>query len=278
MNEYEKKLIETSERAVKAGGTILKQKRYKKLEIIGKKDGDIATSFDFETEAAIKSILRANYPESQICAEESGIESCSDESNIIWYVDSLDGTKAFLRGNIAFVSISVASIDHEGEPISGVIYNPFTKILYSVARSNIVGLVNNQEIIQVTRPPLNEARVLLDFSSDHPIELKRELLLAETKNVGRVFRYGGSIAQHLCFVAQGILDAAVFWGTGEKGAYWDIAAAQLLCEKSNLLVTDFQGKRIDSKSPVFDQFIVGSEELHKELLEWVNDLKRKFSV
>ena len=64
------------------------------------------------------------------------------------------------------------------------------------------------------------------------MKIQRRLATADLSNdIGRIFRFDGSIAQHLALIAQGTLDGAILWGAGTKGAYWDVAGGFLLLEK-----------------------------------------------
>ena len=93
-----------------------------------------------------------------------------------------------------------------------------------------------------------------------------------TGHVGRIFRFDGSIAQHLALIAQGTLDGAIIWGSGKKGNYWDVAAALLFLDKLNIVCSDLTGKKITIKSHSFDQLIIGQPKLHKEILDYINQI------
>ncbi|UCG90474.1 MAG: hypothetical protein JSU57_01720, partial [Candidatus Heimdallarchaeota archaeon] len=122
--------------------------------------------------------------------------------------------------------------------------------------------------------PINKARLLIDFSSRLSDPLKRELAIADlTGKIGRSYRLGGGISQHLMLIAQGTLDGGLFWGAGRKGEFWDIAAAAIILERLGFKFTNLEGKPIHPSDQVFDQLIVAAPSLHKQLLKWVNELK-----
>jgi len=194
-------------------------------------------------------------------------------SDNIWFIDPLDGTKAFLRGNLAFVCMSIAAWDETGL-LAGVVYNPFTDMLYSSAKSSSAYL-NGSVLPPPSTFPLKEARLLIDFSNRLPLGTQKQLAIADLDDViGRSYRLGGGISQHLMLVAQGTLHGALFWGAGRKGKYWDIAAAALILERLGVKMTTLEGKAIHPTDKLFDQLIIARPKLHKEMIRWVEKLKK----
>ncbi|UCG90464.1 MAG: inositol monophosphatase, partial [Candidatus Heimdallarchaeota archaeon] len=126
-----------AEQAAKMAGSCLRLLSFEKLQIFRKGKSDVVTNFDMESERLIKNHILMHFPDHIIQAEESKIDLQSLPENVIWFIDPLDGTKAFLRGNFAFVSMSIAAWDKSGV-LAGVVYNPFTDMLYSAAKGGVV--------------------------------------------------------------------------------------------------------------------------------------------
>ncbi len=80
-----------------------------------KTDATPVTEVDREAEAAIKRVLREAFPEHAFYGEEEGREG---DSEFIWLIDPIDGTKAFVRGYPMF-STQIALM-HAGELVLGV--------------------------------------------------------------------------------------------------------------------------------------------------------------
>lgn len=80
-----------------------------------KADATPVTEADREAEAAIKRVLRAAFPDHAYYGEEEGREGDSD---FLWLIDPIDGTKSFVRG-YPFFSTQIALM-HEGELVLGV--------------------------------------------------------------------------------------------------------------------------------------------------------------
>ncbi|MHA2244381.1 MAG: inositol monophosphatase family protein [Candidatus Hodarchaeales archaeon] len=270
--EFEQ-LRTVAEQAAKMAGSFLRLLSFKGLQVFRKGKTDIVTNFDMESERLIKNHILMHFPDHVIQAEESKIDLKTLPDDVVWFIDPLDGTKAFLRGNFAFVCMCIAAWDKSGV-LAGVVYNPFTDMLYSGARNGEVRLNGNPLHLPRTSP-INKARLLIDFSNRLPSPLKKELALADlTGKIGRSYRLGGGISQHLMLIAQGTLHGGLFWGAGWKGEFWDIAAATLILEELGFEFTNLEGEPIHPTDQIFDRLLVGAPPLHQELLEWVADLKR----
>ncbi len=85
------------------------------FEVEIKADQTPVTVADRESEAAIKRVLRAAFPEHAYYGEEEGREG---EGDFLWLIDPIDGTKSFVRGYPMF-STQIALM-HRGELVVGV--------------------------------------------------------------------------------------------------------------------------------------------------------------
>jgi histidinol-phosphatase len=85
------------------------------FSVDAKADATPVTEADREAEVAIKDVLRATFPMHAFIGEEHGREG---DSEFIWLIDPIDGTKAFVRGYPMF-STQIALM-HEGELVLGV--------------------------------------------------------------------------------------------------------------------------------------------------------------
>ncbi len=263
-----------AEQAAKMAGSFMRLMSFKDLQVFKKGQSDFVTNFDMESERLIKNHILMHFPDHLIQAEESKINLESLPDKVIWFIDPLDGTKAFLRGNFAFVCMCIAAW-HKSGLLAGVVYNPFTDMLYSASKNGVVRL-NGTILRPPMSSPIKRARLLIDFSNKHHLTLKHKLATADINGqIGRAYRLGGGISQHLMLIAQGTLHGGLFWGTGgHKGEYWDIAAAALILEKLGLKFTNLEGNAIHPEDKAFDQLVVAAPDLHKEMLNWIKKLKK----
>jgi len=85
------------------------------FSVEAKADHTPVTEADREAEIAIKHVLRAAFPGHAFLGEEEGREG---DSEFLWLIDPIDGTKAFVRG-YPFFSTQIALM-HAGELVVGV--------------------------------------------------------------------------------------------------------------------------------------------------------------
>lgn len=99
---------------------------------IGIEDKDKGTGFDpvtqadQEAEKAIRKVIEAHYPEHRICGEEFGRKETN--SPFEWYLDPIDGTRAFISGLPVWGTL--ISLAYNDEPIIGVIDQPYINERY----------------------------------------------------------------------------------------------------------------------------------------------------
>ena len=267
-------LLKVAEDAALQGGKHIKDGFFNNKELIirEKKKDDFVTNLDVESEKIIKTIIKSFNPNAYIVGEEEGSEGEKSES-VVWFIDPLDGTGAFIRSNVAFVSVSVAAVDNKTkEVLAGVIYNPFTDMLYT---ANDTKSFFNKSITLYRQDSisLQKAKILIDISDKHPSFFRKILGSADVDRVGRILRYDGSFAQHMCLIAKGTLEGGLFWGSGDKGNFYDLAAVLLICKNAGLLVTDLEGKDLSYNSKHYDQLVVAPPKLHAELMQFVTEIK-----
>jgi myo-inositol-1(or 4)-monophosphatase len=199
---------------------------------------DIVTEGDTASEAIILAGLRDHFPDHHVVSEEGGQGSASAETaEYIWYVDPLDGTTNYAN-NIPFFSVSMGMADRDGNPLVGVVYDPFGDQLYTAAQG--FGATLNGKPLHVSSSDTLETSVLCaGFPYDshtNPDNNLREWSAFTTRT--RALRCMGSAALELAFVAAGRLDG--FW----EGRIhpWDVTAGIVLIRESGGLVTDYGGQ------------------------------------
>jgi histidinol-phosphatase len=108
--------LEAAQRAADAAEAItLPRYRARDFAVETKPDATPVTEADRGAEAAIKTVLRAAFPDHAFQGEEEGREGAGD---FLWLIDPIDGTKSFVRG-YPFFSTQIALM-HAGEIVVGV--------------------------------------------------------------------------------------------------------------------------------------------------------------
>lgn len=168
----------------------------------------------------------------------------TDEPTFI--VDPIDGTTNFVHG-FPFVCISLGfAIDRR--PVIGVVFNPFTKTLYSAIRGHGAYMNRTARLplkgdnIEPLRG-LDSALIAVEWGSDRSgqnFETKVRTFesLGKSKADGGAMvhsmRCMGSAALNLCAVAAGTLD--LYW---EGGCWeWDVCAGWVILEEAGGIMVD----------------------------------------
>ena len=108
--------LETALDAARAAADVVRHYYQSNLAITIKADKSPVTVADVETEKTIRAIVSARYPDHGFYGEET--EASGLDSEYVWIVDPIDGTKAFVREYPMF-STQIALM-HRGRLIVGV--------------------------------------------------------------------------------------------------------------------------------------------------------------
>ena len=229
--------LDTAVLAATEAGRYLKDRAGDKLTIEKKGDINLVTDVDRESEAIIRKIIAARYPEHRFTAEE-GTEH-GGNSPYIWFVDPLDGTTNYAHG-FPFYCVSI-SLVKEDEIIAGCIYHPVLEECFTAERG--AGAFLNGKKISVSKEEnLGDAFLATGFPYDIRESKATNLReFAEFAVRARAIRRAGSAALDLAYVACGRFDG--YWEM--KLNPWDIAAGILLVEEAGGKVTNWTAERYD---------------------------------
>lgn len=207
---------------------------------------NFVTQYDHASEACILSFIKANFPNHNILAEESGSSTTFHPDEVLWIIDPLDGTNNFAH-HLPLFTISIAAYQKE-EGICGVIYHPLTHELF-VAEKGGGAYLNGKRLSISQTDRLENALVIgsLPYEEDSKPMLNLEHLCGFNQK-GAILRNFGSAALGLAYLAAGKVDA--FW---MYNLYpWDWAAGKLLIQEAGGIV-HFQTKTSTSpfSNPTF---------------------------
>lgn len=111
-----------------------------------KDDSSPVTQADLETEQLVRDRIAKAFPDHVVAGEEFGGVELARSAEWAWVVDPIDGTKSFVKGVALYTNL--LALLHRGEPVLGVINNPFMKELTWGARG--LGAWMNGESIHVS--------------------------------------------------------------------------------------------------------------------------------
>jgi myo-inositol-1(or 4)-monophosphatase len=230
-------------------GALLMDYFRQNVKVEYKGEADLVTVADRKSEALIRERIGRHWPTHDVLGEEGGLRDTG--SDYRWYVDPLDGTTNFAHGFPVFC-VSMA-LDHKGNRIAGVIYDPTRDELFAAEKGS--GAYLNQQRIHVSGTEnLAECLVATGFPSHkrhkNPNIFFYHQITLHTHGVRRA----GSAALDLCCVACGRFDG--FWEFNLNS--WDTAAGVLIVQEAGGQVTDFKGGpfQLDSRETLASNGLV----------------------
>lgn len=198
---------------------------------------DIVTVHDKESQRRIVDVLLSESPESFVVGEESGemisrhpTKLAPDETDVLWYVDPIDGTSNFAAGFDQWCVSIAAAVG--GKVIAGVIYQPTQEILY---RADSGGTTRNGEPLQVQASPLSANLVATQYPSSSLSSPETMGHIDALMHTARSVRRPGSTALCLAGVAAGNFAATFNVHTNA----WDVAAGIYLVQQAGGIYLGF---------------------------------------
>ena len=245
--------------AASLAGRILRERLRTSKQVSFKGRADIVTDVDLAAEKAVLDLLREEYPEFGILAEESPpVESATPYT---WVVDPLDGTRNYANGIPHFCT--VIALSYENQPIVGVTYDPVREELFTAQRGK--GAFLNGERLSVSENRELSQSLLgcdlgyVDEKAGLAIDLIRSLWPGMLS-----LRLMGSSALGVAYAAAGKLDLYFHHSLSP----WDIAAGLVLVEEAGGTIVDKQGRPANLRTPsiiasnpfLVDRFLQATDE------------------
>lgn len=94
------------------------------LNVETKRDESPVTAADREAESTMREIIASALPKHGVFGEEFGLDM-DGESDFLWVLDPIDGTKSFITGKPVFGTL--ISMLYRGKPVLGIIDQPVLK-------------------------------------------------------------------------------------------------------------------------------------------------------
>ena len=204
----------------------------------GKKN--FVTKYDVAVQEFLFEELGKAFPEAEFVGEEG--ENNFECKALRFIIDPIDGTTNFMQ-DFRCSCISVA-LCKENDVIAGVVYNPYTKEIFSAEKGK--GAYLDGKKISVSDRPLSDGLALFGTSPYHPENTDATFaLMRKVFDFCRDLRRSGSAAYDICTVACGRCE--VFF---EKELQpWDVAAGTLILKEAGGLALNFEGNDISFSKP-----------------------------
>jgi len=255
MNQNYKKILEVVE---KAGLIALELQG--DLQIRHKSDGiDISTQADHKIEEMLYKAVKKLFPEDGFWGEEN--EELREESEYIWYVDPIDGTKYF-AAQIPLWSVSIARVKKgEKVPEFSAIYIPKEENLYYALKEQ-GAFLNNVKFKTKKHKSLDKITLAFDFSPS-PVKSQNKFVYQKLPNIfnsfyrTRIFACG---TLSTIWTSTGFFGCFIKYLQGTK-QFNDVVAGLLIAQESGLNV-DFQTLKNG-----LDRIIICDKELLSKVIE-----------
>lgn len=199
--------------------------------------GNFVTDCDVRVQELIYRRLKQIHPDAALMGEEDE-EHTANLFGDCFIVDPLDGTQNFINGyRHSCVSIGMT---RGGEPVLGVVYNPYMDELFWAEKGK--GAFCNGNTIRTSAAPLSES-VLLFGCSSYNRELTGDTfrLLRQLFDRALDIRCSGSAALDLCYVAAS--RANLFFAY--QLSPWDYCAGSLILTEAGGRVSRLRGDPLD---------------------------------
>lgn len=247
--------------ALQAGEIMLKYFK-KGMKHKFKEDLSIVTNADEEINKLVIDEIGEKYPTHSVFGEE---ESSDKNPDFVWLCDPVDGTWPYAKG--VPVSVFSLALAKKGNSLLGVVYEPFTKRLYSAVKGE--GAFLNDKQIKVSSLEIKDATLNIEWwpEADYDIDTAMHKLSIDT---AAYVLHLGSIVNASCFVAAGQYEACIYAGTKDKSV--DIAAVKVIVEEAGGKVTDLFG---DEQIYIHDLkgAVISNGVVHERILKYTKGLK-----
>lgn len=224
------------------------------LTVEVKADDSPVTVADREIEALLRECIRAQFPTHGILGEEFGSEQL--DSEYVWSIDPIDGTKSFVTGMPTFGTL--VALLHHGCPQLGVIDMP-------AMGERWVGLWGQASTFNgvpcCTRKNVALDKALLYSTSPHQFHGDEVPRCAALSRAVGLHRFGGDCYAY-GMLASGWIDAVV---EAELQPYDYLCLAPII-EGAGGVITDWEGQALDIESDG-RVLAAATPELHAQMLQ-----------
>ena len=247
--------------AAKAGGALARSYFGNDVERWDKRKGDPVTEADLAVDRLLFQQLTRARPGYGWLSEETIDNERRLDTDHVFIVDPIDGTRAFIKGKPHF-AVSVA-LAYRGQTVAGVVYNPITEELFDAYDGGGARL-NGEAIAVSARAELEGSRML---GHEDLIRHKAWKRPWPDMTLGKP----NSIAYRLALVAAGLWDATLSLAGKSE---WDLAAGTVLVKEAGGVTTDHVGTpfRFNGANTRFQSVIAGGPALHEAILDRVKHI------
>ncbi len=231
--------LQTAIELAQSAGTLVVALRADGLEVDYKSGQEPVTLADRQASSDIVDGLRRAFPQDVVVSEELEVDERRLTAKRVWYVDPIDGTRDYIRGDDGFAVMIGLCVD--GTPTVGVVHQPTRGRTYFAAPGVAPQVAHGDRceplLVSTTDDP---AQIRLAASASHRSEdidrVKTQLGIRDELNVG-------SVGLKLCLIAAGSRDLYV--NPQAKTKAWDTCAPEVILRAAGGELTDLHGRPVD---------------------------------
>jgi 3'(2'), 5'-bisphosphate nucleotidase len=207
-----------------------------------KSDNTPVSNGDIEVNKILTKKISEITPNILIVSEENTKHKNDKNLKNFWLIDPIDGTRDYINNRDEFTLNAALILNNK--PAIGIVTAPAKKrVFYSYAISNSYELINNQEILLISKKKEYREIKAVSYSN----ELKPEILKIHNKyKVTSHQKMKSSLK--FCVIAASEFD---LYAAEPRACEWDIAAGHALLIHAGGTVTDFNGDEILYGKPEF---------------------------
>jgi myo-inositol-1(or 4)-monophosphatase len=254
-------------RAAHAAGELALRHFHAKSEWWDKSPGNPVGIADLEVDAYLMERLLGARPDDGWLSEETADTAARLDKERVWIIDSIDGTRDFVRGRTGW-AVSVALVE-AGEVAVAALVAPARGQLFAAVKGR--GAQCNGKRLRVSgladlpgiRLPIDEANMAASFWPE--------------PWPGVSVEKPNSLALRMAKLASNEADG---WMEGRTIAEWDIAASALILTEAGGVVTDRAGAalRFNKPEPVFHGIAAATPALHGVVRERLDYALKVFAA
>lgn len=259
--EFLDQALDVARAAATAAAGVIRRYYQAGFDVEIKPDQTPVTVADRAAEATIKQVLRQTFPHHAYYGEEEGREG---DSEFLWLIDPIDGTKSFVRG-YPFFSTQIALM-YRDELVLGVSNASEYGELAWARRGG--GAWLNGVRLQVSAAADFTAQTAISFGNVKTLsrDARWQTLAHMVQRCGRTRGYGDFLHYHL--LARGSIDLVIESDLN----ILDIAPLVVILREAGAVVTDLDGAEIGLATT---SLLAGPGELHgRALVEFKAALAR----
>lgn len=195
---------------------------------------DPVTSADKAIERVLRAAISERYPDHGIVGEEQ--EARGGTSPYRWYIDPIDGTRAFMTG--APLWGTLVGVTRNDEPLFGLLCQPvLEEVFLGSSRGSWLIRADTRERLR-TRACTELDKAMLTTTSPEFFDEPSLAAFDALSEKCLMTRYGGDCYNY-AMLAAGFVDLVVEWGLEA----YDIMPLIPILEGAGAVVTDWSGRR-----------------------------------